>query len=96
MSKHKVYTLYIIVGVTMLLAACTMPAKQQTVGNKAGHQFTNEVLLGYTPVKNQGRNPLCWAYSMLATYNDGRLGKLVSRLRSTQYAYGTNPTPLFG
>lgn len=62
MSKHKVYTLYIIVGVTMLLAACTMPAKQQTVGNKARHQFTNEVLLGYTPVKNQGRNPLCWAY----------------------------------
>ena len=67
MSKHKVYTLYIIVGVTMLLAACTMPAKQQTVGNKARHQFTNEILLGYTPVKNQGRNPLCWAYSMLAT-----------------------------
>lgn len=46
MSKHKVYTLYIIVGVTMLLAACTMPAKQQTVGNKARHQFTNEILLG--------------------------------------------------
>ena len=67
MSKHKVYTLYIIVGVTMLLAACTIPAKQQTVGNNAKHQFTNEILLGYTPVKNQGRNPLCWAYSMLAT-----------------------------
>lgn len=53
MSKHKVYTLYIIVGVTMLLAACTMPAKQQTVGNKARHQFTNEILLGYTPVKTK-------------------------------------------
>ena len=33
MSKHKVYTLNIFEGVTMLLAACTMPSKQQTVGN---------------------------------------------------------------
>ena len=42
MSKHKVYTLYIIVGVTMLLAACTMPAKQQTVGNKGQWKFSGD------------------------------------------------------
>lgn len=30
-------------------------------------QFTNETLLGYTPVKHQGSSPLCWAYAMLAT-----------------------------
>lgn len=30
-------------------------------------RFTNEVLLGYTPVKDQGHSSLCWAYAMLAT-----------------------------
>lgn len=36
-------------------------------GKTARHRFTNEVLLGCTPVKDQGSSPLCWAYSMLAT-----------------------------
>ena len=31
------------------------------------HQFTHEVLLPMTPVKNQGKSELCWAYAMLAT-----------------------------
>lgn len=30
-------------------------------------RFTNEKLLRYTPVKDQGNSSLCWAYSMLAT-----------------------------
>jgi bleomycin hydrolase len=29
--------------------------------------FDNEVVLKTTPVKDQGRSPLCWAYAMLAT-----------------------------
>ena len=29
-------------------------------------QFTIDVLNGYTPIKNQGRSKLCWAYAMLS------------------------------
>ena len=30
-------------------------------------QFTTEIILGMTPIKNQGASSLCWAYAMLAT-----------------------------
>lgn len=30
-------------------------------------KFTNEVMLRYSPVKDQGISPLCWMYAMLAT-----------------------------
>jgi aminopeptidase C len=36
-------------------------------------EFTNEVVIKTTPVKNQGRSPLCWAYAMLATIESERL-----------------------
>lgn len=29
--------------------------------------FTHDVMLGYTPVKQQGNSQLCWAYAMLST-----------------------------
>ena len=45
-------------AVLILLAACSR--KQQ-------HTFTNQLLLPMTPVKNQGKSELCWAYAMLAT-----------------------------
>ncbi len=31
------------------------------------HTFTHEVLLPMTPMKDQGKSELCWAYGMLAT-----------------------------
>ena len=31
------------------------------------HTFSHELLLPMTPVKNQGKTQLCWAYAMLAT-----------------------------
>lgn len=34
---------------------------------KPRHTFTHEVLLPMTPVKDQGKSELCWAYAMLAT-----------------------------
>jgi bleomycin hydrolase len=46
-----------ILAVLILFAACSR--KQQ-------HTFTNELLLPMTPVKNQGKSELCWAYAMLA------------------------------
>ena len=45
-------------GVALVLAGC---------GKRSQHQFTDEVLLPMTPVKNQGKTELCWAYAMLAT-----------------------------
>ena len=45
-------------AVLLLFSACSR--KQQ-------HTFTNELLLPMTPVKNQGKSELCWAYAMLAT-----------------------------
>ena len=45
-------------AVLILFAACSR--KQQ-------HTFTDELLLPMTPVKNQGKSQLCWAYAMLAT-----------------------------
>lgn len=50
-----------------MLASCSdfNVGKRTDAGKK--RQFTTETLLGYTPVKHQGRSPLCWAYAMLAT-----------------------------
>lgn len=50
-----------------MLASCTdfNVGKRTDAGKK--RQFTTETLLGYAPVKHQGRSPLCWAYAMLAT-----------------------------
>jgi len=50
--------MYILL-VTLLLTACT--------AKRPRHTFTHEVLLPMTPVKDQGKNELCWAYAMLAT-----------------------------
>lgn len=47
----------------LLLAACLLAG----CSRKPKHTFTDEVLLPMTPVKNQGRSELCWAYAMLAT-----------------------------
>ena len=50
----------------LLLTSCTLGGGNSN--NKAKSKvFTNDILLGYTPVKDQGRSSLCWAYAMLAT-----------------------------
>lgn len=49
---------------TLLTVSCSRPQKKEPAARK---QFRNEVLLGMTPVKQQGRSSLCWAYAMLAT-----------------------------
>ena len=46
-----------------LCVLCLLTACKQ----KQRHTFTNEVLLPMTPVKDQGKSNLCWAYAMLAT-----------------------------
>ena len=49
--------------VLFLLLVAIPAACQQT----PQHTFTNELLLPMTPVKDQGKSELCWAYAMLAT-----------------------------
>lgn len=56
----------------LLGLAALQGCRKSTAGQEGGRtygteRFTVEVLNGYTPVKNQGRNFLCWAYAMLAT-----------------------------
>ena len=55
MKKSVVYILL----VCLMLVGCGKKRPQ--------HVFTHEVLLPMTPVKNQGKSELCWAYAMLAT-----------------------------
>lgn len=55
MKRHLI--IYIAIG--LLLAGCQR--------NRPQHTFTNELLLPMTPVKDQGKSELCWAYAMLAT-----------------------------
>jgi hypothetical protein len=55
--------------ITLLIALATITScdlKRENFNSSKKH-FTNEVLLGYTPVKDQGHSSLCWAYAMLAT-----------------------------
>ena len=48
----------LLMAVLLLLGACK---------RKEQHQFTHDFLLPMTPVKDQGKSELCWAYAMLAT-----------------------------
>ena len=51
---------FILIG-ACLMTACKPKSQQDP------HHYTHEVLLPMTPVKNQGKHELCWAYAMLAT-----------------------------
>ena len=71
--KKKIYLIWVTgLALAILAAACsrqesrpeTKEERKQPV--KRG-LFHTEILLKTTPVKNQGRSELCWAYAMLAT-----------------------------
>lgn len=65
-----------------MLAACSQNGgKEKTVPRR----FINDVMLGMTPVKNQGSTPLCWAYAMLATIETEHIGRGDSVNLSTAY-----------
>lgn len=56
--------LFCIVTAAVMLASC---GRREGTTAPPKPQFTTEVCLRYTPVKNQGNSTLCWAYAMLAT-----------------------------
>lgn len=67
--KHRLqHNLLIAVLLLSVLSACDKGhARRQRL------QFTDEVRLGMTPVKDQGESQLCWVYAMLATIESERL-----------------------
>lgn len=62
MMKYVSSTILAVLGL-VVIGACHQ--KQPT--QPASRQFTDEVRLRMTPVKNQGASSLCWLYAMLAT-----------------------------
>ena len=62
MMKYVSSTLLAVLGL-VVVGAC----HQKQPSQPAGRQFTDEVRLRMTPVKNQGASSLCWLYAMLAT-----------------------------
>ena len=67
----------IFILLVVLLTGCRRQPPQ--------HMFTHEVLLPMTPVKNQGKTELCWAYAMLATIETEHLLRGDSVNLSPQY-----------
>jgi bleomycin hydrolase len=68
-------------NVLFLLLVAILTACQQT----PQHTFINELLLPMTPVKDQGKSELCWAYAMLATIETEHLVRGDSVNLSPQY-----------
>lgn len=63
-------TIVIMLAALLCMAECDRKA---TKGGGAGEAFIVETINKTTPVKNQGRSPLCWIYAMLATIESDRL-----------------------
>ena len=57
-----------LLGLVMIIS-CGRPQKRQPVKS----EFRNDVVIKTTPVLDQGRSPLCWAYAMLATIESEHL-----------------------
>ncbi len=49
----------ILLSLLIIFSACS--------SKRSDGDYTNDILLPMTPVKNQGKMQLCWAYAMLAT-----------------------------
>lgn len=65
MFKHRYQNVLILcVASLLLLGGCSKPKKQ---GDDKGPAFTVLCSVRTTPVKDQGKSSLCWAYGMLAT-----------------------------
>lgn len=64
--KHFSVLLFVFV----LLVYCKEESQ-----NTVPKGFKSEVMLRVTPIKDQGRSPLCWIYAMLATIETEHLGQ---------------------
>lgn len=68
------------------VVVCVSCAGGEDRQEKPGHRFTVETLNGYTPVKHQGTNPVCWAYAMLSAIETEHIMRGDSVHLSVKYA----------
>ena len=59
---------FALLGLVMIIS-CGRPQSRKPVRS----EFCNDVVIKTTPVLDQGRSPLCWAYAMLATIESEHL-----------------------
>lgn len=59
----------------LVLAALVMMACERPANPAADSEFTDELRLATTPVKNQGASSVCWMYAMLSTIETDRLSQ---------------------
>ena len=63
---------------TLLISSCgyqRKPSSRQETGDRPFSLPAHVKLIGTTPVKNQGKSELCWAYGMLATIESEHIMK---------------------
>lgn len=70
--KRKIITSLILP--LLLLASCQYKQHTPTPSSK-GKLPKGTKLIGYTPVKDQGKSSMCWAYAMLATIESEHIMK---------------------
>lgn len=73
--KKEQYLLFLVLS-TFLLMGCS---------NRPPKEYIHDVLLPMTPVKDQGKTELCWAYAMLATIETEHILRGDSVNLSAQY-----------
>ena len=73
--KKEQYLLFLVLS-TFLLMGCS---------NRPPKEYIHDVLLPMTPVKDQGKTELCWAYAMLATIETEHILRGDSINLSAQY-----------
>lgn len=74
------FQLFLLVAAAWLAASCREAAEAPPV------EFDVEVLNAFTPVKDQGRSPSCWAYAMLAAIETEHIMRGDSVHLSADYA----------
>lgn len=62
--------LILVVAIILTASSCS---RRQDTGRHVPMVFHNNIVIKTTPVKDQGRSPLCWTYAMLATIESERL-----------------------
>ena len=78
----------VMIVVALGFVGCRNEGKGVTAdgGDSGPEQFDIETINAYTPVKNQGRAPLCWAYAMLSAIETEHIMRGDSVHLSVKYA----------
>ena len=96
MRKETIRLIYIIMCMTTAVTGCRRPVVQEGINmhrttgtdgkTTTGEQFDIEIMNSYTPVKDQGLSPVCWAYAMLSAIETEHIMRGDSVHLSVKYA----------